>query len=88
MSSKPVWSILSILSCIVIPAIATLAFNNPGGDGLENAIVLMLSFVAAAVLALVFAIIGFVKKEQPRWLNWTALAVFGCAALFGLRLVV
>lgn len=41
-----------ILICIVVPAIATVAFSDPGGDGLANAIVLMLSFVATAILAL------------------------------------
>ncbi len=87
MVNKPIWSILSILSCIGIPAIAMLAFHQPGGDGLANAVVNLLSFALAGILALVFATIGFLRKEQPRWMSWTALAVFAAISLFGLKLL-
>ena len=88
MDSKPIWSMLSILSCIAIPAGIYATYNSPTGDRLEEAIMLMLAFVAAGVLGLVFAIIGFVKKEQPRWVNWTALAIMGSLVLFGARFVI
>jgi hypothetical protein len=89
MSGKPpVFTILSIASCIGLPLGTSGLFRSSTGDRFEEAIATLLGLVAGALLGLVFAIIGLYRKEQPRWLNWIALLLLGALALLGARFVV
>lgn len=81
MPKKPIWSSLSILSCLALPSVAWL-LATPTGDGLAQAVLSLIGASVGALLGFGFGIAGFIKKEQPRWLVSLLLVRTSCWCCF------
>lgn len=80
MAKKPVCSILSMLSCIVIPSIAyvvceAIAVGEKGG--LFIGIASFWSLAAGSIAGLILATVGLMKRETPPWISRATLLMTG-----------